>query len=433
MTQEPGQPAQPPQPGQPSQPGQWGQPPQPPQLGQWGQPQWGQSAWPQQQGWPQTGYPGYQQYVPPPKPGVIPLRPLTLGEVLDGAFQAARRNARAMFGSALLVQAASAVVNLALLAVLFGTGLSLTSIASGNVTSSEVGAFVVGAGAAALIAGLLQTLTTMVLQGVLVIPVSRAVLDRGTGFRQMWSLARRRIWALLGLALLYVAAVLIVLASLALVAWGLISALGGGGAALTALLLLAVVVVLVWIGTKLLLAPASLVVENLGVFRAIGRSWNLTTGHWWRTFGTALLARVIVATITGIIAAPVAFLANLVSALINPHPTVEQEFTQVLVVQAISLVLSGLLGAVALAFESGVLALIYVDLRMRKEGFDVVLMKEHEGGPDSDPNGIPGQPRLPAPPGIPGAREVSGAPGTNGLPPAPGAPPAASPWSTAGP
>ncbi|HEY8295720.1 MAG TPA: hypothetical protein VIG41_10305, partial [Micrococcaceae bacterium] len=343
--------------------------------------------------------------------------------------QAARRNAKAMFGSALLVQAASAVLNLALLAVIFGSGLSVSSIATGNVTSSEVGAFVVGAGAAALVAGLLQTLTALVLQGVLVIPVSRAVLDRRTGFTQMWSLARRRIKALLGLSLLYVGVILAVLAALVLAAWGLISALGAGGAALTALLLLAVVVVLVWIGTKLLLAPASLVVENLGVFQAIGRSWNLTTGHWWRTFGTALLARLIVATITGIIAAPVAFLANLVSVLINPHPTPEQEFTQLLVVQAISMVLSGLLGAVALAFESGVLALIYVDLRMRKEGFDVVLMKDHEGGPDSNPDGIPGQPRAPGQPGQP---RIPGQPRTPGQPGTP-EPPTGSPWSTAGP
>lgn len=402
MTQEPDQPAgEPdpwrnpprpdPQPGQAPAP-QWGQAPQwgPPPAPQWGQaPQWDQA--PQ---WGQYAPVPGPQYAPPPKPGVIPLRPLTLGEVLDGAFQAARRNAKAMFGSALLVQAVSAVVNLALIAFVFGSGLSITSLAAGTVTENEAGSFVLGAGAALLVAVLLQTVTTMILQGVLVIPVARAVLNRGTGFAQMWTLARRRIWALLALAVLYMLAVLVVLAAIVLIAWGLVSALGPGGVALTVLLVLAVVALFIWIGAKLLVAPAALVVENLGIFAAIARSWNLTTNHWWRTFGTALLARLIVGTITGFIAAPVGFLANLVSLLINPHPTPEQEFTQVLVVQAISLVISSLLGAVALAFESGVLALIYIDLRMRKEGFDVVLMKDHEAGPAGNPEGIPG--RLPS-------------------------------------
>lgn len=365
-------------------------PRQEPPWGQWGAPSAApQNGWPQQPGWPQPAYPGYQSYTPPPKPGVIPLRPLTLGEVLDGAFQAARRNAKAMFGSALLVQAFSTLVNLGLLLLIFGSNFPLAAAAGGNVSSSELGSFLVTAAAASLVAAVLQSVTTLVLQGALVVPVSRAVLNRSTGFSQMWSLARGRIGALLALALLYLAAVLLGMAALVLIAWGLISALGPGGIALTVVLAMGTAVAATWMGAKVLVAPAVLVVENLGVFAAIARSWNLTTHHWWRTFGTAFLAQLIVGTITGVIAVPVGFVANMISVLVTPHPTAAQALTQALWVQAVSMVVSGLLGAVALAFESGVLALIYVDLRMRKEGFDVVLMKEHETG--SNPDGIPGR------------------------------------------
>ncbi|MCC6856264.1 MAG: hypothetical protein IT189_09415, partial [Microbacteriaceae bacterium] len=46
---------------------------------------------------PQAGW------TPPPKPGLIPLRPLTLGTLLGASFQVLRRNPRPMFGFALLV------------------------------------------------------------------------------------------------------------------------------------------------------------------------------------------------------------------------------------------------------------------------------------------------------------------------------------------
>ena len=45
-----------------------------------------------------------------PRPGVIPLRPLSLGEIYDGAFQVMRRNPGSMIGSAAIVGAFIAVV-----------------------------------------------------------------------------------------------------------------------------------------------------------------------------------------------------------------------------------------------------------------------------------------------------------------------------------
>ena len=50
---------------------------------------------------------GTRQPPAPPKPGVVPLRPLGLGEILDGAVQTIRLNPKVMLGL-------SAIVNLAL-------------------------------------------------------------------------------------------------------------------------------------------------------------------------------------------------------------------------------------------------------------------------------------------------------------------------------
>ncbi len=405
MTQEPDEPAgrhaEEPQPGdqqlppapnpgaqQPAPNQQWGQAPL------WGQaPQWGQYApppGPPQSGWPQQPFPAYQQYVAPPKPGVIPLRPLSLGEILDGAFQSARRNGKAMFGSALLVQAFSAVLTVVLLAVFFSRRVSFLSLVDGTASESQIASFAVSAGATVLIAVLLQTLAQMILQGVLVVPVSRAVLNRTTTFKQMWSLARRRIGSLIGLSLLYMLGSGVVIAVVVLFAVLLVTTLGVGGVLLTIVPVLAMIAGFVWIGTKLLVAPASMIVENLGIFPAIARSWRLTSNNWWRIFGIWIVVILVVGAITGGISTAVSFVIGIVGMLINASPTDEQLILQAVVGQAVSLIVTSVIGAVALAFESGVLALIYVDLRMRTEGFDVMLMKEHEGGPGSDPDGIPG-------------------------------------------
>ena len=91
--------------GQDQNPGYGQQPTPPPGYGQqqygqpqWGQPQYGQQQWGQPQGW-----------APPPvQRGIIPLRPLNLGEVFDGAIRAVRANPTVMFGFAAIIASGSA-------------------------------------------------------------------------------------------------------------------------------------------------------------------------------------------------------------------------------------------------------------------------------------------------------------------------------------
>ncbi|WP_456049285.1 hypothetical protein [[Kitasatospora] papulosa] len=49
-------------------------------------------------GYPFGGPPGWGGWVPPPKPGVIPLAPLGLGDVLGGAFSTVGRYWKQLFG-----------------------------------------------------------------------------------------------------------------------------------------------------------------------------------------------------------------------------------------------------------------------------------------------------------------------------------------------
>ncbi|WP_020401638.1 hypothetical protein [Gracilimonas tropica] len=49
----------------------------------------------------------------------------------------------------------------------------------------------------------------------------------------------------------------------------------------------------IYIGVKLFLAPATSILEDLNPIDAISRSWNLTQGHWWFTFGVYLVMNII--------------------------------------------------------------------------------------------------------------------------------------------
>lgn len=376
------------------------QPGQQPQWGQYGQPQFGQP----QYGQPQYGQPGYINYMAPPKPGVIPLRPLGLGEILDGAFQAARRNGKAMFGSALIFQLATSAITLLVMFLAFGTLLTdLFSMDPNTFNESDpaamdaLGSALVTFSVSILLASFLAVLIQMVLQGALVVPVLRAVLNRKTSFGQMWRLAKPRIGSLLLLAILYAGATLLAIAVFTGILVGLLLAMGLlentagvlGAIGLAVLLSLPFVALAVWVGTKVLLAPAAIVVENIGAIAGIKRSWQLTKNNFWRTFGTSILAAIIAGVIASIITTPVSFLASLLMPMmLGSDPTAEQAITQVLIVQSISAVVGAIVGAVTLAFQAGVTALIYVDLRMRRDGFDITLLRQSETGKDD--GGIPG-------------------------------------------
>ncbi|WP_087076445.1 glycerophosphoryl diester phosphodiesterase membrane domain-containing protein [Arthrobacter sedimenti] len=320
-----------------------------------------------------SGYPA-PRYQAPPKPGVIPLRPLGLGEILDGAFQACRRNPVATFGSAILLQAVVALATV----LLFGNILSSLEVFESQNPAPEdlIGAFA-GFGVAASVAGVVSGVALLILQGILVIPVARAVINQRTSFGQAWRLARGRFLPLIGFGLLSFAAGLVGFLLLAGISVLAIAGLEDYSALVIVPLVLGVAVVLVWASTKLVVAPAALMLEGTGPWTSIKRSWQLTRGNWWRTFGIVLLTSIIVSIIASVISMPLTFAVSLLvgfSSAASSTPDALSTLPLVAATQAIT----ALFTAIGYAFQAGVTSLLYVDLRMRREGFDVVLLREHE-------------------------------------------------------
>ena len=404
-TPQPGQPAeqgqptqQPPAPQWGQQP-QWGQPaqqpppPQPGQPAQWGQqPQWGgpYQPWGPPQNAPQNPYGSYTGYVAPPKPGVIPLRPLGVGEILDGAFQAARKNAAAVFGSAILLQIVVSVLAWAAGGLIISLLGGLQLVTAEELSDESAAALGLSVILSSLVLGLLSSVGVLLLQGVLAIPTARAAVNQKTGFSLMWSLAKGRVWTLVGMGLLYLVATVVALVAIVAGSFFLADQLGITSVWIILLVILGLTVLSVWIGVKLMLAPAVIVMERAGLVQSLVRSWQLTNRSWWRTFGIILLCTIIVGVITSVISTPISFFIGLAAPAMGDPSDPEAMLAAMGPLTLVSMLVSSLFAAIGYAFQAAVIALVYLDLRIRREGFDVVLMREHEEAAGRPTRTIPG-------------------------------------------
>ena len=319
-----------------------------------------------------------------PKPGIIPLRPLSIGEIISGAFESLRANPRAMFLPSLIVLTAtgalSAVLNYFGTSLLFSNLNSLidsSDVDSSDVTFSGILSTFVGSFASQVVGLLLTALATTILTGLLIVAVSRSVLGRIATPGEVWERTRGRILPLIGQTLLItlitvIADTIILVIGIVLIAVIATSIMGpdpGAGAiiatvlvalALTVLVLIAAVFLIV----RLSLAPAALMLENTGVVEGIGRSWALTRGSFWRVLGILALAGLI----TGLVTGTLSFGLGMVFGIISVGLPATQPF-----VSAVTVLLTSILSALVLPFTAAVTALTYIDLRMRTEGLDVEL------------------------------------------------------------
>lgn len=305
------------------------------------------------------------------QPGIIPLRPLSIGEIFTGAFSSLRANPRSMFLPSLILMSVLAVLGgLISWAAIWGlqeteAGDSISSLELFAQLSSLAGMFPLQ---------LLSTIATQVIVGLAIVTVSRSVLGRQAPLDQVWERTKGRVLPLLGMSLLYgvvtTVLTLIVLASVIGSLIFLFASLdrpGNSGGLLAIVILIGVPTVLgiasVFFLIRLLLAPAALVLENIGIMASLRRSWVLTRGAFWRTFFTMgamwIITSALLGAVTSVFEIPAA-LAIASGASIALSTT-------------ISTVLSLMASVIILPLQSATISLIYIDLRMRHEGLDVEL------------------------------------------------------------
>ena len=318
---------------------------------------------------------------------MIPLRPLTVGEILDGAFLVVRQNVRLMIGLPLIVAGGTAVY------VLAGTGLWLLL---GNTTSRT---------AQIVLTVLMGLAGLLILQQFLV--WMTAVLSRvslqtvlGEGFappvtRATWRTSWPMFWPVLGLSLLQFLVISAVQSVISIAYYGAVVALalGGGGGGddstgqlvlLSALTLLSYLLMAVAYGYLSLTVPA-LATEGRRAPAWIGKPYRPTTvvsafERSVRLVGKRNILRVgllyggLLLIVGGLLLLVTAGMAAIIylfaTSLSADVATVLSNGWTIfaLVTSSVLIAMSALL-----AYVAAVQTLLYLDLRMRREGLDLAM------------------------------------------------------------
>lgn len=320
-------------------------------------------------------------WTPPPKPGLIPLRPLTFGTLLGASFQVLRRNPRPMFGFALLVTGGSLLISALVTGLLVVLLVGRIATTTGPDMEAVVAGSVAGLILAMLIPLSLSIAATALLQGLVVLEVARGTVGEKLTLRGLFRAARGRLWALVGWSLLITVAALIgiTITVLLLVLVGVGLGPSSGGAIVVVMLslfaVLGAVVLAFWLGTRLSLVPSVLVIERLPLAQAVPRAWRLTYGYFWKTLGIQLLVAVILSTVSSIISTPLSFVLMFSTTLFNPGGEIDTSMTIFWIAYLASIVVSVVFGAITAVVQSATTGLIYIDIRMRSEGLDLELIR----------------------------------------------------------
>ena len=334
-------------------------PPMPPPMAHPGQPAWG-------------AHPAMEF-----RPGIIPLRPLTLSDLYGAVIKAIRGNVPATMGLAFITTLLFLVPTTAL-------GAWVASQESFDVdldpqSTQEV--FPVAGTLGSLVPSLGTAASAVLLTGFVAFVISQAVMGRKVTAGQTWEGTRGRLLPLVGativtgLAITLALAAVLVLPVLALVGAAAASDDSGlvGAILLIVLAGLVAILIVLFLSTRLAFVGVAVVLEKAGVGQGIARSWRLTSGsQFWRVLGIRILTGIIVGTAAQILAFPLGLIgAAGIVATGDPE--------NLYVFQAIVSGVSGLVtGALTTPFTAGVDALLYVDQRIRREGFDVQLITAAE-------------------------------------------------------
>ncbi|MEU2025301.1 hypothetical protein ABZ565_24615 [Streptomyces sp. NPDC016469] len=326
----------------------------------------------------------------PPKPGVIPLGPMRLGDIFNGAFSTLGRYGKQLFGVGATLYGGALVLMGAAVAVAYAAVSDhlhrLFELHEGeSAASRDVVPVVVAFGVVVLLGFLAMVIASAVVYAAVPAVLQEAVLGRPTTFSAIWRRAWARTPAVVGTLLLtgLITMVPMVLAVAALTA-GIIAAVatdGGGGAValivVGAVCFLAFIPLTVWLWVRLSLAPSAAVFENQGPLASLRRSVLLVRGDWWRICGMTLLAGVIASVASYVIQLPFSLLGMFTGALggaafdENTHPAaILTALGGYLVIGVLGQLVSQLIVSV---FPPLVTGLLYVDRRIRTENLAPVL------------------------------------------------------------
>ena len=272
------------------------------------------------------------------------LRPLSVGEIIDVAIKIWRRHFGTLARIVFVVVAPVEIVSTLIAASVSGfeerAGFETFDPATGDPTidGGALAAWLAGMFTAQVLSGL----AFLISSAAVLRAVSVAYLGGTPDWRESLRAATARLGPLIWLGFLMFAG--LTLAFLALIGPG------------------------IWLGVAWAVAFPVLIAEGQRGARALGRSFRLVQGRWWPTFGALFLAFLLQAFIGVVLGVPLGLVTITTDS--NSLPAI-----------LFTMVVSVVSSVITTPFMAAVLVLIYFDLRVRKEGFDLQLLSQGVGIP----------------------------------------------------
>lgn len=321
-------------------------------------------------GW--QGGPPMWQGTEPTWPGVVPLRPLSFSDILEGAFRVLRFNPKTMLGLTFIVLLVSVVLGgLITAAVLAATG-GLSAVTEGTSTRVD--------------ASWAMNLTSLFLAGILIPPISEAVLGSRMSAGAAWRAVKGRLVSLIAASLLIGLMDIVLLVPLILAVVALIMGSDGGdagvmGPALVGLLFLIPlsVIALLLVNALFMLSAPAIVLERLGPIEGLRRAVRLIRGGYWRAVGIQIVAAILVGLVTAILMIPLMGLAiGVVGGAVMTAGDGAGTGAALIGTALFAGLVMVAVGTFTQPFASAVTALLYLDRRFRTEDLAVALQQESD-------------------------------------------------------
>lgn len=313
------------------------------------------------------------------------LRPMTITEILDGAFRIYRRHALTFIGIAAATQVPMLIISLLLQATIYGDALkdvmafsTLTpTIAPGT---NPMAFFPFRSYMILMVVGVLLSILQVLiahnlLSGALARAISRSYLGEPINILDSYRMGWKAFFSLIAVSL-----VPLILGFLAILLLGGIMAavimLSTGGDTFSSLPLMivlfllillffiAIAVLMLFIYVRFLLSVQAVVLEGVGPLAALKRGWQLTSGAFWRTIGIITIMGIISYFVSGIPSSAISMMIQF-GGLKNVD--------SILMWSMISGVIAQLGAMLALPLQFAAYTLLYYDQRVRKEAFDLEL------------------------------------------------------------
>ncbi|TDC77860.1 hypothetical protein [Actinomadura sp. 7K507] len=293
----------------------------------------------------------------------VPFRPMSISEMLDGAIAGIRRRPRTSLGLSVaistVIQVTSSIV------AYFFVGDEARDEVTPDVLLESLGAQLT----LTMLGLVLSACGILLLAGLLAPILGRELVGMPIAPRQAWRDARPRIGRLAATAAAVMGISLGALVLPLVPFFLLIAADADPGVAVVAGIFGFPIGIglMVWLYLLYVLAVPAVVLERQTVGGALRRAVTLSKGRWFRTCGTLLLA-LLITVFMGFFALRIPFL--FVQLIFFGDSSGGDSTIGALAVDTVGRIVSW---SVVLPFNAGVIALLYMDRRMRREGFDLDL------------------------------------------------------------